>query len=676
MGFAVEDEGSASRSLAALDEEERSRLLDPVGVVFEEEEPRLRLRIEPRGAAYGRVDVEVQEESGEVHEGTASVSRRGTLTGPPLRRLPLGIHRVRVVVDTRTGTREAQQTLVLAPRRCLTPETCVGERRLFGLWTNLYTVREERGFGIGDLTSLRALVDFAGEVGAGFVGINPLHAVRNRPPEIGPYGPVSRLFRNAIYLDLEAVPELETSTEARALLESDARRREIEALRAAPALDYPRIVAAQRPVLEALHRTFLRLHRGHPSDRGRAFDRFCDRQGPLLGDFATFAAIEDRLTLEGVPRDWREWPAAYREPDTEAIREFRRDHAEKIDFHRFLQFEMDRQLGAVAAEAHRVGLPLGIYQDLALGTAASGFDPWVFRGQFVHGANLGAPPDEYTREGQDWGLPPLDPRQLAADGYRYWILLLRAALAHSGALRLDHIMGLFRQYWIPVGSSATEGAYVRFPARELLALLALESHRKKALVIGEDLGTVPTGLQSQLARAGVLSSRVLLFERDRRGTFRSAARYSRRALVTANTHDLPTLAGFWSGCDLDIRRETGAIADDAALAKARRERARERRALVRRLATEGTLASTEEPESFTRLCAAVNRFLCRTPAPLVGISLDDLAGEIEPVNVPGAPLERYSSWTRRMRLTLGQIRRSAEVESALAGTTERAFRPR
>jgi 4-alpha-glucanotransferase len=234
-------------------------------------------------------------------------------------------------------------------------------------------------------------------------------------------------------------------------------------------------------------------------------------------------------------------------------------------------------------------------------------------------------------------------------------------------------MGLFRQYWVPFGSRSTEGAYVRFPARELLALLAVESRRHDALVIGEDLGTVPRGLQSQLARWGVVSSRVLLFERDRRGTFHPASQYSRRALVTVNTHDLPTLADYWAGRDLELRHELGLLSDEA-LGEARVRRENERRALLRRLAADGCLPSPEEPDSFSQLCAAVNSFLCRTPAPLVGLSLDDLAGETDPVNVPGVPPERYPSWTRRMRLSVEALARDETIQEALTGAAERSRR--
>jgi 4-alpha-glucanotransferase len=332
-----------------------------------------------------------------------------------------------------------------------------------------------------------------------------------------------------------------------------------------------------------------------------------------------------------------------------------------VDFHCYVQFELDRQLGAVAEEAD--GLGLGLLGDLALGSAPDGADTWMFPELFVEGARLGAPPDDYSATGQEWGLPPIDPLRLAADGYRYWTLLLRHALQHMGALRLDHVMGLFRQFWIPRGRPAADGAYVRFPAEELLGILALESERRGAVIIGEDLGTVPPGLPARLARRGVLSTRVLYFQRGRTG-FRPAARYSPRALVTATTHDHPPLAAFWTGRDLELRHAAGALSA-VELAEAQRTREGERRSLLRRLQREGHWAPGRPLNDTFAVVGAVHRFLARTPAPLLGVMLDDLTGETDPVNLPGVGQDRYANWSRRSRISLDTLRESPAGIAAL-----------
>jgi 4-alpha-glucanotransferase len=554
--------------------------------------------------------------------------------------------------------------------RCPAPEEILGRRRAFGLWVNLYSLRGEGDLGIGNLTALRGLVRFAGEVGADFVGLSPLHALRNRGPEICPYAPVSRFFRNPLYLDVEAVPEWRDCGEARVLLERA--RGEAERLRAAPRIDHDAASRLHGRILRALQRAFAARHAGRDTARGRAHAAFLKRGGGLLRDFATFLALEDAQARLGRPRDWHAWPAPLRDPAGPEVARFRARHAEAVAFHAWVQFELDRQLAAVAAEARRAGLAIGLYQDLALGGAGTGFDTWRLGSVFLEGAHLGAPPDLYARQGQDWTIPPPHPARLAAGGGGAWRSLLAANLDHAGALRIDHVLGLFRQWWIPRGWPAARGAYVRFPAEELLAVLADETRRRGALAIGEDLGTVPPQVGPALARFGVLSSRVLLFEREHGRRFKPSARWSRRALATANTHDLPTLAAFWSGSDLELRAHLGLLGGRGALARARAQRAEERRLLLARLVAEGCLPRRAGEPAHPELCAAVHAFLCRTPAPLVGVSLDDLAGEEEPVNVPGLGQDAYPSWTRRMALSVERLADDPGVRRALAGTRRRA----
>ena len=265
----------------------------------------------------------------------------------------------------------------------------------------------------------------------------------------------------------------------------------------------------------------------------------------------------------------------------------------------------------------------------------------------------------------------MDPRGLASDGYRYFRLMLREAMAHSGALRIDHAMGLLRQYWVPSGEKATRGCYVSYPMRELLSVIALESHRHDCVVIAEDLGTVPEGFADDLKRAGVLSSRVMLFERGEAGAFRPASRYSRRALVTANTHDHPTLAGWCAGRDLEIRRQVGELSGEAT-SSAMEERREDVRLLGRRLRAAKALTGRGLPDAYPGLCRSVYAFLCETPAPLVGVSLDDLAGELEPINVPGVPQDVFASWSRRMSASIAEMAASTDVRSILEALASRA----
>ncbi|MDQ3949226.1 MAG: 4-alpha-glucanotransferase, partial [Gemmatimonadota bacterium] len=375
-------------------------------------------------------------------------------------------------------------------------------------------------------------------------------------------------------------------------------------------------------------------------------------------------------TLRPLGPDWRTWPHEFRSPKSPAVREFRRTYAELIDFHRWLQFETDRQLGEAAERARKSGMAIGLYQDLAIGTSPAGSDTWSSPDLFARGVCVGAPPDPYSATGQNWGLPPIDPRRLKEDGYRYFIGLVRAAFRHAGALRIDHVMGLFRVFWIPDGHSGTDGAYVRYPSDELLGILALESVRNNALVVGEDLGTVPPDVPPALAKWGVLSSKVLYFERADDGSFRPAEHYAAEALATANTHDMATLAGFWEGRDVELRAEVGLIEKDAVNA-AREERARDKRQLLRALNKSRVLRERIDPDAndpqipSAELRGAVHDFLALTPSVLVGVALDDVAGEGDPVNVPGVSPDEHPSWTRRMSKSLTQLREDPETQVAL-----------
>jgi 4-alpha-glucanotransferase len=529
-----------------------------------------------------------------------------------------------------------------------------------GVTANLYALRSARNWGVGDTGDLRSLAAWSARIDAAFIGVNPLHALRNRGYGISPYGPVSRLFRNVLYVDVEAIPELAESADARAAVQRAQPR--IAQLRLASHIDYEAVMGAKRPVLEVMHRVFAERHRGRGTPRGRAYAAYVEAQGEALEDFATWCVLDERE--QGKP--WQMWPAELRDAHGAAVRAFRVREDERVDFHRWLQFELDRQLGDTQAWARELGLPIGLYQDLAIGAAADGSDTWMSPDLFLEDATIGAPPDPYATAGQNWGLPVINPHRLAAEGYAYWVRLVRAALRHGGALRIDHILGLFRQYWIPAGMRGSEGAYVRFPADDLLGILALESVRANALIVGEDLGTVPPEVPPALERWGVLSSKVLYFETDaKRGRFKPPEAYPRLALTTANTHDMPTIAAFWREVDIDLRAKVGAIPTERAVKRARRERAGAREALAVALIEEGLWPLGDEPTTDLALREAVHSFLRRTPSWLVGLSLDDLTGELEPVNLPGVSPDRWPSWTRRMTMSLEEMSENADVQRAL-----------
>jgi 4-alpha-glucanotransferase len=673
MGYDASSEERARAVLAELAARDSESVADPVLVVRERElraagAGGLRFHVpESWGVRAGeRVEYALaigDEENGAAeraertvtHGGGATVGDDGWLTIALAQPPAPGYYRALIEIAARGRRAEARQRLIVVPDRCVTPA-----RPGYGIIANLYSVRGARSWGVGDLTDLADLARWSGEHGAAFVGVNPLHALRTVGGEVSPYSPVSRLFRNPAYLDIEAIPELAASSEARTWLGDYGMRAELARIRSSDRVEYERRARLARPILEALHRSFAE-RRSSDDERRRAYAAYREREGRALEEFATFMALDEYFVRgSNAAVTWQQWPSEYRSPASPAVREFERAHGLEVDFHRWLQFELDRQLAASAAVGSDAGLSIGLYQDLAVASAPYGSDVWSRSDLHANGVSFGAPPDDYSVTGQNWGLTPLDPHRLRDDGYRFWTALVRSALQHAGAIRIDHILGLFRQFWIPAGMTGSDGAYVRFPTNDLMGILALESARHDAVIVGEDLGTVPPEVPGTLREWGILGTRVLLFERERDGAFRPASSYEPLSLTTADTHDLPTLAGFWEGKDVALAARLGRFPDAAAEAAASSHRQNDRRLLAERLIADGALGApgietTDSASATAELRDAVHRFLCSTPAVLVGLSLDDLAGETEPVNLPGVSAEHFASWTRRMRTPLAEL---------------------
>ncbi|MEO8564173.1 MAG: 4-alpha-glucanotransferase [bacterium] len=653
MGIDASTEDRALAALRALRTKARREWIAPVRVVRQRSRGvrRVRIRVPKMHVHEVRWTLTLRTEDG------IESRWRGTFHGGPARRIvldlptvpPLGYHDVTIELEADGTQRSASQRLIVVPARCTPPEARLRGRRAFGITANLYTVRSARNWGAGDLGDLATLAGWTAREGGAFVGVNPLHALRNEGYDVSPYSPITRLFRNPLYLAVDDVPELRHDARARALIKSPALQRELAELREAPMMDYGRIMALRAPLLASLHHTFVERECKPNTTRGREYTAFVTREDPQLTQFATFMAISER---EGP--DARQWPDPLHDANGEAVATLRRELADRVDFHRWIQFEIDRQLGCAASDAAKAGLALGVYQDLAVGSAPSGSDVWANPGLFVPGATVGAPPDMYSDEGQNWGLPAIDPHVLRETRYDYWIRLLRAGFRHAGALRLDHALGLFRMFWVPLGASAREGTFVKSFAEDLFGILALESVRHGSLVVGEDLGTVPVEVPEVMARWGVLSSKVLVFERDfHTGRFRRAEDYPRLALATVDTHDLPPLVGWLQQRDIVLRSELGDLSDPQQQRGMHDARASDRHALIAMLVDAGLLAEpAREQVDAESLIAALHAFIRRTPSALVGLSLDDLARESEPVNIPGIWQDKYPSWSRRMRETL------------------------
>lgn len=578
---------------------------------------------------------------------------------------------------TDAGSVQGTLRLILAPARCYVPQDWPQAAKTWGVSLQLYAIRSAGNWGVGDFGDLADIVERAAtQWGAGVVGLNPLHTLKNaKPYHISPYSPDSRLFLNVLYVAVEQVPELAESPAAQRLLADRQFQSTLASLRAGDLVDYDRVSEAKVTVLKVLFQTFCEGHlrdggAAATTPRGQAFLDYVRNEGALLEQCALFQVLSEELRRRHPDIwEWKDWPACYRNPASPEVAAFRQAQAQAVRFHQYMQWIADAQVAAIAQRTKALGMSLGLYHDLALGSSRSGSDAWIFQDVLSLTVNSGCPPDAFALEGQNWGFPPMDPLRLRASGYRLFVELLRKNLIYGGALRLDHVMGLFRLFWIPEGLPASAGAYVAYPGEDLLGILALESQRHKTVIVGEDLGTVPDAVRASLSEAGVLSYRVLYFERLADGRWKEPRAYPEQAVAVVATHDLPTLAGFWRGTDLALRRDLGLFPDDGAWRKEQEGRRRDCRLLLEALHAEGLWPKLGEAEPLPAMTAelalAFHQFLARTPSWMVLTSPDDLIGELSQANVPGT-LDQYPNWSRKMRLPLEAWWR----EPALVGLAE------
>ena len=525
----------------------------------------------------------------------------------------------------------------------------------------LYSVRSARNWGIGDYTDLATLVEQWGRRGAGIVGVNPVHALYpHNPAHASPYSPSSRLFLNVLYLDVAAVEDWRECAEVRDAVGSEPFQERLRAARESELVDYRAVAALKFPVLELLYAHFRARHLEADTGRARSFREFQAAGGAALRQHALFEALQQQFhdADHGV-HGFAAWPQAYRDPRAAAVVRYAESHGERVEFYEYLQWQSDLQLAHVGARAAEIGMEAGLYADIAISIDGAGAEAWSHQDCYVLDATLGAPPDEINLRGQNWGLPPLHPERLRAAAYAPFIATLRASMRHAGAVRIDHILGLARQFWIPRGAEAAAGAYVRFPFDDLLGILALESHRNRCMVIGEDLGTVPDEVRSSLAASGVLSYRLLYFERNAAGDYRAPAEYPADALVAATTHDLPTLAGYWEGRDLELRQTLNLYPNEAVRDAQAAARAQDRSRLERALESEGLHLAVGSNAlaagKFTSEAArAVQLYLARSPARLLAVPIEDVFGELDQPNLPGTT-EEHPNWKRKLSLELERM---------------------
>jgi 4-alpha-glucanotransferase len=647
FGVDASSEASLAASVASRDSREWRCLLPPVLVVSANAPVRIPIRA-PRH--IDSLDLSIELESGEQQniladigqlkpaasaeiDGVTFVERVFELPGA----LPLGYHNVKAG--------DCRLRLIVGPDSARTP----ARGKHAGLGITLWGLRSESNWGCGDFRDLVDLIDWAvPRLHADFIALNPLHALHNRAPyNTSPYLPLSIFYRNFIYLDIEAIEGFEAVREE---FYTDEILEQIEANREAETVQYQAVAAVKRRALDLIFEA---------NPPGAECLQWIETEGHLLHQFATYCALDEYLHAQNPDLwVWTDWPEEYRDPASKAVRDFAHTHAKAILFHGWVQWLIDQQIEAVQRHALEAGMTIGLYHDLALATDRCGADLWAYRPFFINGARVGAPPDGFSPTGQDWSFPPPNEERHRENGYRLYTESIRKTMRHGGALRIDHVMRLFRLYWIPEGHNAAHGAYVEDRPLDLVRILALESVRNNAIVIGEDLGTVEDDVRETLAQFGILSYRLLIFEHDEKG-FKLPEAYPPQALTSTTTHDLPTMAGFFTGQDIEARLATGTV-DRANYETQWRERIRDKQKLLDALFIKGLLPDWYERDASKiaivtpELHYAIAGFLANTPCALWLINQEDITRERYQQNMPGTTAE-YPNWSRKMHWTIEEL---------------------
>ena len=579
--------------------------------------------------------------------------------------LPPGYHELEVKI----GSVLTRCPLVVSPPACFEPAAIVSGRRLWGIAVQLYTVRSRDNWGIGDFGDLKSLIRWLAPHGAGFIGLNPLHALAPADPlRASPYSASSRHFLNILYIAVPSVPDFAECAPARAAVDDPRFLERLQGLRSASLVDYRGVADAKFEVLELLFRHFREQHLSPATDRGQRFRAFVAGGGSLLQAHARFDAMDRhfRATL-ATASGWLSWPEEYRDVHGDAARRFAAAHALEVEFYLYLQWLAHDQLVSAQALACDLGMPIGLYGDYAVGSNPSGSETWVDQSSYRMGAEIGAPPDPLALKGQGWGIPPQDPFVMETQRLQGFVQLIRNNMRYYGALRLDHVMSLFRLWWVAAGDSPTEGAYVHYPLEQLLTVLALESARAACLVVGEDLGVVPDEMRRAMPEFGLYHYKVLLFEKDA-GRFRRPDEFVPRALGTVTTHDMPTLRSYWEARDIELRRGLNLYPSLDIQNEVMRERDQDRTALLAALREQGLqpTAPAAPAEPFTHEFAnALHVYLARSRSRLVSLQIEDLLGMVDPVNVPGTDQE-YPNWRRKVTADIEDMMTRRDYDESFA----------
>jgi 4-alpha-glucanotransferase len=550
-----------------------------------------------------------------------------------------------------SSTIRKKTKIIITPDACYLPPGLEGGKT-WGLSANLYSLRSERSWGIGDFKDLETIAGLVADKKGDFIGINPLHAIPNTHPYgISPYSPISRLYRNFIYLHIEDIPEVRASDEIQRLIKGKSVQKKMQELQKLNRINYEEAGKLKDKILRRAFDLFYEKHYDKGTERDNDFKKYVSGEGESLESFATFLVLRNFFLKKNI-YTWQDWPEAYHDPSGQAVKKFKKQRQKEVLYYSYLQWLIDEQLMKISGHCKKAGMKIGLYYDLAVGAIGGGSDAWNYQEIFGN-ADVGAPPDDFNPCGQNWGFPPVIPDSLKEHGYQLFIETIRKNMKYGGALRIDHALGLFRLFWIPAGVSPCDGAYLLQPAEDFLRIIALESERNRAIVIAEDLGTIDDKFREMLQSFRMLSYRLFYFERNYPDpSFKLPAHYSSTALCAITTHDLPTLYGYWVGHDIEEKKQMGIYKDEEAWNNDVAARERDKRLILSVLKAQGLIPADfpEDPAGVPHmtheLCMAIYRYLAQTPCKLLLVSLDDIIGTLSQQNMPGT-VDSHPNWIQK-----------------------------
>lgn len=665
--------------LSSAEKKHKKEVLEAVKVVRDNEPLHVELHL-GKSARISEFSWKLTTEEGEVLEGylqSQVISDDRVDGGVLLFSLPTlkwGYHSLEIIRKRRKAP--YVMTLIVTPQACYKQDAINDGKKLWGPSVQLYTLRTAHNWGIGDFGDLKQLVGEIANKGGDFVGLNPIHSLFPANPEgASPYSPSSRRWLNILYIDVCSVPEFALSNQAQAVVGSAEFQQRLNEVRQSHWVNYTEVSSLKMGVLPFLFAEFKTRHLDKNSARAKAFLTFVEEGGDSLLQQAAFDALHNTLYSEDQNVwGWPVFPQELQQFDNKQVQQFIADNSDQVDLYMYLQWLAFTQINDVQQFAEDKGMDIGLYRDLAVGVADSGSETWADHGSLCLDASIGAPPDVLGPLGQNWGLPPLNPQVLKATAYDAYIELLRANMRACGALRIDHVLGLLRLWWIPKGEDATKGAYMYYPVEDMLSILALESHRNSCSVIGEDLGTVPDEIVDLLADASIHSYKVFFFETAEDGGYYSPTHYQEQSMSALCTHDMPTLRGFWHCDDLKMGEEIGLYPDAEQLKELFLSRAKSKQEILNSVDFHGFL-----PEGVGRdatfvpmdryLSDALQLHLAAGSSALLSLQLEDWLEMDKPVNIPGT-VDEYPNWRRKLSVTLDDIFNRPEVNELTKQLTD------